>query len=177
MRGILAFTFIALALPVAAEDFGTLNPEELSLGHVLDNAARGHVDMMTCAAGYPLVKAGRHVEARRILKLCAESGYTGAMAWMSYVDSNGAGAPEDPDAATEWDRKAAMAGDPIGMFNYGLDKLRGYGTPVDLAEGREWVDRAASEGLATARTLQGAGYDTDSVTPDADNWKYGRPAF
>ena len=35
------------------------------------------------------------------------------------------------------------------------------------------VDEAARDGLEIARTLQGAGYDLNAVTPDADNWKYG----
>jgi TPR repeat protein len=177
MRTLLASIAMLFATAALAEDTGVLNPEELSVGKILDNAARGHVDMMTCAAGYPLVKAGRHEQARRILKLCAESGYTGAMAWMSYLDSNGAGAPEDPEAAAEWDRKAAMDGDPIGMFNYGLDKLRGYGTARDLDGGRDWIDRAAEEGLPMAETLRDSGYDTGTVTPDADDWKYGERAF
>ena len=44
--------------------------------------------------------------------------------------------------------------------------------PFLEAAGRALVDRAAKAGLPTAQRLQGAGYDLDEVTPDADNWKY-----
>lgn len=169
---------ILVALPaMAAETDGALNPEELSIGHILDNVAKGHVDMMTCAAGYPLVKAGRHVEARRLFELCAENGYTAAMSWMSYLDANGAGGPENPKASVQWDRRAAEAGDPVGMYNLGLDMLRGYGTVRDTATARQWIDKAADKGLPSAVILKDSGYDPDVATPDADNWKYGAPSF
>lgn len=85
---------------------------------------------------------------------------------------NGFGGDYNPDAAAEWDRRAAEAGDPVGKFNYGISLMRGYGVAQDEAEGRRLVDEAADEGLVAARRLQGAGYDLDEVTPDADNWRY-----
>lgn len=165
---------LALAGPLAAEDhpLGTLNPEELSMGRVLDNIARGQTDMTTCAAGYLITKSGRHELARQLFTQCASDGYTGAMTWMSQLDDNGLGAPEDPDAAAAWDRRAAEAGDPVGQFNYGLDLMRGRGVAQDAEAGRRMVDAAAAQGLPVARRLQAAGYDLDEVTPDADNWKY-----
>ncbi|MEM7685802.1 MAG: sel1 repeat family protein, partial [Pseudomonadota bacterium] len=63
-------------------------------------------------------------------------------------------------------------GDAIGQFNYGLDLLRGHGVARDPIRGRQWVDRAAAQGLDTAQELQSSGYDPESVTPDADRWKY-----
>ena len=42
----------------------------------------------------------------------------------------------------------------------------------DEVLGRRYVDEAASDGLEIAKRLQGAGYDLDEVTPDADNRKY-----
>jgi len=151
---------------------GDLNPEELSIGRVMRNVERGESSMMTCAMGYLITKSGRHAEARDLFELCANDGWTGAMTWMSQLDNNGLGAPEDPAAAAEWDRRAAEAGDPVGQFNYGLDLMRGRGAPYDPAAGRALVDRAAEAGLPVARRLQGADYDLDEVTPDADNWKY-----
>ena len=170
-------TFIVacfIATPVFAEevDGGTLNPPELTVGRVMQNIERGQTDMMTCATGYYITKAGRHATARKLFKACAEAGYTGAMTWMSQLDDNGLGAEENPDAAAEWDRRAAEAGDPVGKFNYGLDLMRGRGVRQDEALGRRYVDEAASEGLVAAKRLQKAGYDLDEVTPDADNWKY-----
>ena len=170
MKALLILTLCAS--PAFADEGGTLNPEELTLGRVLEDVARGETSMTNCAAGYYITKSGRHVEARALFEACAEAGYTGAMTWMSQLENNGLGAPENPDAAADWDRRAAEAGDPVGQFNYGLDLMRGRGTVQDEAEGRRMVDAAAAQGLPTARRLQGAGYDLDEVTPDADNWKY-----
>ena len=170
MKALLILTLCAT--PALADEGGTLNPEELTLGRVLEDVARGETSMTNCAAGYYITKSGRHVEARALFEACADAGYTGAMTWMSQLENNGLGAPENPDAAADWDRRAADAGDPVGQFNYGLDLIRGRGTVQDEAEGRRMVDAAAAQGLPTARRLQGAGYDLDEVTPDADNWKY-----
>jgi hypothetical protein len=176
-----ALTALALtcALPALAEEegLGTLNPEEMTVGRILEDAARGQLSMTSCAAGYYITKAGRHVQARELFEACAEAGYTGAMTWMSQLDDNGLGAPENPEGAAAWDRRAAEAGDPVGMFNLGLDMMRGRGTALDPEGGRALVDRAAEAGLPTARRLQAAGYDLDEVTPDADDWKYGERLF
>ena len=162
-----------LALPLRAEEpQGTLNPEEMTLGRVLEDVENGHTTMTNCAAGYFITKSGRHAEARKLFERCAEDGWTGAMTWMSQLDDNGLGGPEDPDAAARWDRRAAEAGDPVGQYNLGLDMIRGRGTAQDLAEGRRLVDRAAAAGLGIAARLKASGYDADSVTPDADAWKY-----
>jgi len=163
---------LTLAPAIAQAEDGTLNPEELSLGSVVAKAMRGEVDMMTCAQGYYISKSGRHALARQLFKRCADAGYTGAMTWMSQLDDNGLGAPENPAAAAEWDRRAAEAGDPVGQFNFGLDLMRGRGVPQDIALGRSYVDQAAEAGLQVAKRLQAADYDLDEVTPDADNWKY-----
>ena len=180
----LAALFIVCAAPLSllctapvladeeASSLGTLNPEELTLNRVLEDVARGETTMTNCAAGYLITKSGRHAEARAVFGPCAEAGYTGAMTWMIQLDDNGLGGPEDPDAAAEWDRRAAQAGDPVGQFNYGLDLMRGRGVAKDEAEGRRLVDAAATQGLSSARRLQAAGYDLDEVTPDSDNWKH-----
>ena len=170
MKALLILTLCAS--PALADEGGTLNPEELTLGRVLEDVARGQTSMTHCAAGYYITKSGRHAQARALFEACADAGYTGAMTWMSQLEDNGLGAPENPDAAADWDRRAAEAGDPVGQFNYGLDLMRGRGTVADQATGQRMVDAAAAQGLPTAQRLQGAGYDLDEVTPDADNWKY-----
>jgi TPR repeat protein len=183
-----ALLFAALvAGPVAASDlpdefvterdeFGETNPEEMTLDRSVRNAIEGEVNMMVCAGGYLLTKGGSHEKARAIFNACVAAGYTHAMTWMAYMEDNGFGGPEDPDAAANYDRMAAEAGDLIGMFNYGLDLMRGRGVAKDDAAGRRLVDNAAEAGLAVARRLQNAEYDLDVVTPDADNWKY-QPLF
>ncbi len=64
----------------------------------------------------------------------------------------------------------------MGKFNYGISLMRGHGVTRDEARGRALVDAAAADGLEIAKRLQGANYDLDEVTPDADNWKYA-PVF
>ena len=171
----------AMLLPpiaAAADDGGgELNPSEMGLSRVLDKAARGDVDMMTCASGYFLTKSGAHAPARKVFEACADAGWTGAMTWMSQLDDNGLAGPEDPEAAAAWDRRAAEAGDHIGMFNYGLDLMRGRGTPQDETTGRRWIDDAADRGLPAAIRLRDAGYDLDEVTPDADSWTYDQKLY
>lgn len=161
-----------LAGPALADQYGTTNPEELTWQSVRDKAERGQTDMMTCAAGYMMTKSGDHDTARAIFEACAAAGYTGAMTWMSYMEQNGFGGAFNPEAAADWDRQAAEAGDPVGQFNHGLDLMRGFGTRQDDARGRDMIDRAASAGLEIAQRLQGANYNLDEVTPDADNWRY-----
>lgn len=174
MRTALILMFTALpALAGAEAEHGTLNPEEMTIARILEDVARGETSMMHCASGYGITKKGDHAEARAVFEACARAGWTGAMTWMSQLDDNGLGAGDaDPGQAAEWDRMAAEAGDPVGMFNYGLDLMRGRGVPADHAAGRDYIDRAAAAGLGVARRLQAAGYDLDLVTPDADNWKY-----
>lgn len=168
---------LSLATPVLAQDedpadLGVKNPEELSMGRVLDDIARGETSMTNCATGYLVTKSGRHKEARELFEKCAEDGWTGAMTWMSQLDENGLGGKQDSKAASEWDRRAAEAGDPVGKFNYGLDMLRGRGIPRDETAGRALIDEAANQGLSVAQELKEAGYDPRAVTPDADEWRY-----
>lgn len=155
---------------------GTLNPEELTLNRVMKDVIEGRTSMTICATGYFITKSGRHEMARELFERCAAAGWTGAMTWMSQLDDNGLGGPEDPDGAAEWDRRAAEAGDPIGKMNYGLDLMRGRGVVENQALGRQYIDDAARSGLAPAQRLRAADYDLDAVTPDADNWKYA-PGF
>ncbi len=172
MRALITLALAASPAFAETESYGTLNPEEMTIDRVLEHAREGDVSMTTCASGYFITKAGRHVQARQLFEACAAAGYTGAMTWMSQLDDNGLGAPENPDAAAQWDRRAAEAGDPVGMFNLGLDLMRGRGVAQDVEGGRALVDRAAELGLPTAQRLRASDYDLDEVTPDADNWKY-----
>ena len=48
------------------------------------------------------------------------------------------------------------------------------GVARDEARGRALVDRAADLGVDSALRLQGADYDLDEITPDADEWTYQR---
>jgi TPR repeat protein len=158
------------------DELGENNPEDLTLRRTVRSATEGDVNMMVCLAGHLLTNGGSHDEARAIFNACVAAGYAPAMTWMSCMEDNGFGGPENPDAAAGYDRMAAEAGDPVVMFNYGLGLMRGRGVVRADAEGRRMVDDAADAGLAVARRLQGADYDLDVVTPDAATWKY-QPLF
>ncbi|MGB1033477.1 MAG: tetratricopeptide repeat protein [Primorskyibacter sp.] len=175
MKSLILVALFALPSSALAEDItelGTTNPEEMTWGSNMARVQRGDVDMNICASGYMMTKSGDHAAARAIFTACAAAGYTGAMTWMGQLDNNGLGAHYNPDAAADWDKRAADAGDPVGKFNYGLALMRGHGVAMDEALGRRYVDEAAQEGLQIAKRLQRADYDLDEVTPDADNWKY-----
>lgn len=168
-----------LFTPAVADDDpgGTLNPDEMTLNRSFALAREGKVDMVICAQGYLMTKKGSHDEARTIFEECAKKGYTGTMTWMSYMDTNGFGGKEDPEAAAEWDRRAAEAGDPIGKFNTGLNLLRGHGVDRDADLAKEYIDEAAKDGVEDAIRVQESGYDYNVVTPDADNWRYEKRVF
>lgn len=160
-----------------SDTLGMLNPEEMTLRSFVERARNGEADPVICMQGYMAVKSGRHNWGNEIFKTCSEHGYTSVYHWRSYMAHNGLGRPESPEEAAAWDKKAADAGDPIGLFNYGLDLLRGHGVANDPILGRKYIDRAATAGLEDAVTLQDAAYDPAVVTPDSDEWKYKKPLF
>ena len=159
--------------PKTVEDeFGVLNPQDTGLEMLKRKIEMGVVDSVTCSLGFSVAKYTRHGLARQLATRCAEAGYTKAMTWMGHLENNGLGGDYNPDAAAEWDRRAAEAGDPVGRYNYGLALLRGHGVAKNETLGRSYIDQAAKDGLAIAKRLRQSGYDLDEVTPDADNWKY-----
>ncbi|QIE42276.1 sel1 repeat family protein [Rhodobacteraceae bacterium SC52] len=176
--GMLAIAGVCHADPAekVEDEFGILNPEDTGIAMLQRKIEMGVIDSVTCSLGINATKNTDHELSRTLTTRCAEAGYTKAMTWMSQLENNAMGGDYNPDASAEWDRRAAEAGDPVGKFNHGLNLMRGHGTAQDEALGRRYVDDAASEGLAIAKRLQGADYDLDEVTPDADNWKYG-PLF
>ncbi len=179
MRSVLILLVLFVANPARAadDDGGMLNPDELSLEYFARKTEQGFVDPMGSMHGYMAAKSGDYETARRILEKQAAQGVTQAMTWMGWMEDNGLGSPEDPDKAAEWDRRAAEAGDHVGMFNYGLDLLRGRGVMRDEAAGRAMIDQAAKAGDETAKALIADDYDLETVTPDADNWKYERALY
>ncbi|WP_095590140.1 tetratricopeptide repeat protein [Actibacterium ureilyticum] len=152
---------------------GTHNPEELSLRGALDRLKHDEAHPMEYALGYGAAKAGLHDEAKRLFEGAVNRHESPqAMTWLSWMADNGLAGPEDPKAAAEWDRRAAEAGSEVGMFNYGLDLLRGRGVERDEEKGRQMIESAAALGQPRAQHLIDNDYDLESVTPDADSWKY-----
>ncbi len=162
----------AQTVSTVEDEFGVLNPQDTGREMLKRKIEMGVIDSVTCSLGINTTKNDDLELARELTRKCAEAGYTKAMTWMSQLENNGLGGEYNPDASAEWDRRAAEAGDPIGKFNHGLNLMRGHGIAQDEALGRRYVDQAAQDGLAIAKRLQGAEYDLEEVTPDADNWKY-----
>ena len=182
-RPLFALTMMALACAARAEppaatedDFGVLNPQDTGREMLTRKIEMGLIDSVTCSLGINVTKNDNHELARKLTRRCAEAGYTKAMTWMSQMENNGLGGDYNPDASAAWDRRAAEAGDPVGQFNHGMNLMRGHGIAQDEELGRRFVDQAAEDGLEIAKRLQGADYDLNEVTQDADNWKYG-PLF
>ncbi|MEO1066562.1 MAG: sel1 repeat family protein [Pseudomonadota bacterium] len=162
----------AQAPETVEDEFGILNPQDTGREMLKRKIEMGVIDSVTCSLGINVTKTSDHTLSRKLTRQCAEAGYTKAMTWMSQLENNGLGGDYNPDASAEWDRRAADAGDPVGQFNHGLNLIRGHGIAQNETLGRHFVDQAAKRGLGIAKRLQGADYDLDEVTPDADNWKY-----
>lgn len=154
------------------DDFGVLNPDDTGREMLARKIEMGVIDSVTCSLGINATKYDDPELSRKLTRRCAEAGYSKAMTWMSQLENNGIGGEYDPDASAEWDARAAETGDPVGMFNHGLNLIRGHGVARDEVLGRRFVDQAAKDGLKIAKRLQRADYDPDEVTPDADGWKY-----
>lgn len=177
LKNLSTILLISVACPTfaqsVADDHGTHNPEELSLKGALERLKYGEAHPMEYVLGYGAAKAGLHEEAKRIFEGAVEHMNSAqAMTWLSWMADNGLAGPEDPVAAAQWDRRAAALGSEVAMFNFGLDLLRGRGVPRDEALGRKMIGQAARLGDSSAQHLIDNDYDLDSVTPDADEWKY-----
>lgn len=154
---------------IVEDELGILNPQDTGREMLIRKIEMGIVSSITCSLGINATKYDNHELSRKLTRQCAEAGYTKAMTWMGQLENNGLGGECNPDASAEWDRRAADADDTVGRFNYGLNLMRGHGFAKDEALGRNYVDHAAQDGLAIAKCLQGADYDLDEVTPNADN--------
>lgn len=155
------------------DDHGILNPDDTGREMLVRKIEMGVIDSVTCSLGFNTTKYDDNELAKKLARQCADAGYTKAMTWMSHFENNAIGGSYNPVAAAEWDRRAAEAGDPVGMYNFGLDLLRGHGVAKDETLGRQYIAKAAASGLEIAQYLQDMDYDLDKVTPDADDWKHG----
>ena len=72
-----------------SDEFGTKNPDELSLRGALDRLRHGEWHPMTSAIGYGAAKAGMHDVAREIFADSAERGNVQGMTWLSWMEDNG----------------------------------------------------------------------------------------
>lgn len=146
----------------------TLNPMEFKL----DAMPYQKPSMYVCYAGYIFTKGAGHEDALTVHQKCADAGYTRSMLWLSFIYQNGYHTEENPELSAHWDKRAAEAGNEVGMFNFGLDLLRGYGVERDPVAGQNWIDKAADAGHKNAVDLQAAQYDLAIVTPDVDEERW-----
>ena len=102
------------ALAENPEDFGTLNPDEMTWQSIRDRAESGETGMVLCSTGYMMTKSGDHATARLLFKNCADAGYTRAMTWMSQLDNNGLGGRYDTTSRV------------VSIIVFGIRPGRGY---------------------------------------------------
>ena len=159
----------SLSSAVSAESLRQLNPDEMS---VFDTPYKP-ASIAVCQGGYLLSKGGSHAPAFQTHLKCAHAGYSRSMIWLAFIYQNGL-VPEGENSrkAAYWDRRSAEAGNEVGMFNYGLDLLRGYGVDRDIATGQQWIQKAASGGHKQAQELMDSGYSLAVVTPDSDEARW-----
>jgi len=174
-----ALVMFFMILPVMAgntheefvDDEGITNPEELTLRHFVKFHDFKKDDPMHCMLGYFATKKGWHEGAAKIFKDCSEQGNEASMIWLAQLYANGLGVPRDLKRAAQLEKRAALRGYSIGQYNYGLALLRGHGVDYDLDGAKMWLDKAASQGDASADVLIRSGYDVDVAIPDADEKK------
>lgn len=98
-------------------------------------------------------------EAQKLVEVLGSSGNAGAWARLGFLyDFGFAGLPKDPEAAYQWYRKAAEAGDLDARYHLGNACLRGEGTPKSDAEAVGWFQEAAAFGHKEALYTLGMMY-------------------
>ncbi|MEP0190067.1 MAG: hypothetical protein ABJE00_06595 [Erythrobacter sp.] len=160
-----------------SDGFGSKNPEELSLKGALGRSRHGEWHPMASALAYGAAKAGLHEEAREVFADSANRDNLQGMTRLSWMEDNSLAGSENPETAAYWDRRAMELGSEVGAFNYGLDVLRGRGVPYDQELGERIIRQAAEMGSDTAQHLIDNELDLDTVTLDADEWKYEKKLF
>lgn len=75
---------------MTSDEFGTHNPEELTLHGALDRLEHGESHPMEYAMGYFAAKAGLHDEAKRLFEGAVEEfASPQGMTWLSWMADNG----------------------------------------------------------------------------------------
>ncbi|MBX9575530.1 MAG: hypothetical protein K2X07_07825 [Caulobacteraceae bacterium] len=86
------------------------------------------------------------------LTRAAEMGHAPAQLTLAGLYETGdAGVTPDLVQARRWLRRAAEAGDPRGMFGYGMFLFEGQGGDRDARAGLDWITKAADGGLIDAQ--------------------------
>jgi len=110
------------------------------------------------------------------LKEAAGLGFTPAQLHLASLYENGAaGLTASPAEARVWVRRAADAGDPRAMHNYGMYLFEGVGGARDRAEALTWLRKAAEAGLVdsqfnVAKLYESGDENIQANLPEAYKW-------
>lgn len=110
------------------------------------------------------------------LKQAAGLGFTAAQLHLASLYENGAaGLTASPAEARVWVRRAADAGDPRAMHNYGMYLFEGVGGARDRAEALTWLLKAAEGGLVdsqfnVAKLYESGDEGIQADLPEAYKW-------
>jgi TPR repeat protein len=104
-----------------------------------------------------LYKAEDYRSAAPLFLQAAEAGNPAAMGWMGHLCEWGRGVRSDRAEAFRWYKKAADAGDPMGMMNAGRYYLTGFSVggvfKTDYKEAEAWTRKAAEKGVPAAMEI------------------------
>jgi hypothetical protein len=81
-------------------------------------------------------------------------GHAEASFALGVLYCTGKGVARDPVKGARCYARAAEAGLPLGMFNWGVMLANGQGVEIDVEAGRTWIDKAAKMGVTAARRAQ-----------------------
>lgn len=110
------------------------------------------------------------------LKQAAGLGSTAAQLHLASLYENGAaGLTASPAEARVWVRRAADAGDPRAMHNYGMYLFEGVGGARDRVEALAWLVKAAESGLVdsqfnVAKLYESGDEGIQADLPEAYKW-------
>ena len=110
------------------------------------------------------------------LRQAADLGFTAAQLHLASLYENGAaGLTASPAEARVWVRRAADAGDPRAMHNYGMYLFEGVGGARDRAEALTWLLKAAESGLVdsqfnVAKLYESGDEGIQADLPEAYKW-------
>jgi TPR repeat protein len=113
--------------------------------------------------GLPATETSQGVEWS--LKAAAQ-GYTGAYIWLATANAEGGtGITKDEKQALEWYRKAAEAGNAVGLFGVGRAYLLGTGVPKNTKLAIETLQTAANNDVPQAVAMLRTVYESGVGVP------------
>ena len=119
--------------------------------------------LMGNSTGLPAAETSQGLEWS--LKAAAQ-GYTGAYIWLGTANAYGSGGiTKDEKQALEWYRKAAEAGNAVGLFGVGHAYLLGAGVPKNTKLAIEILQAAANNNVSEAAAMLRAVYESGVGVP------------